>query len=192
MISDCTGLILTGGKSSRMGQDKARLMLNGATLLQRAIRIMQPLFVDLLVSSRQIRTDCDWQQVIDNPAHAGPLAGLVAGLERATTTWVCVVACDMPYLNASLLEHLSTFRDGMDAVVPVIKGYPQPLTAFYSKQCLMPALELLNSNCSHSLRALLDQLTVRYLDETHLQGFDLQSFSDLDTPEDVVLAGFST
>jgi molybdopterin-guanine dinucleotide biosynthesis protein A len=188
MIADCTALILAGGESRRMGQDKAGLVLFEQTLLQRISDIVQPLFTDVIVSTRQTRDGCDLQQVIDDPAHAGPLAGLAAGLEQAKTPWVFAVACDMPFISAQLVEHLATFREGVDAVVPVVEGHPQPMAAFYATRSLGDLREILAGSGRHSLRELLDRLQVRYVDESEMRAADLRSFFDLDTPEDVALA----
>lgn len=188
MIADCTALILAGGESSRMGQDKASLLLGEHTLLQSVAAIVQPLFNDVIVSVRQPRADCDLPQVSDNPAHAGPLAGLAAGLARAGTAWVFAVACDMPFITPQLITRLAGLREGVDAVVPVVQGYPQPLAAFYATRSLCAVREVLNGGGKHSLREFLAGLKVRYVDEAEMQAADPHSFFDLDTPQDVALA----
>lgn len=188
MITDCTALILAGGESRRMGQDKASLLLGEHTLLQRVIRIVQPLFDDIIVSVRTPRADCDLLQVSDNPLHSGPLAGLAAGLERAQTLWIFAVACDMPFITPQLIATLAGFREGVDAVVPVVDGYPQPMAAFYAAHCLGTLREILGGNGKQSPRALLDRLNVRYVTDTELHSADLRSFVDLDTPADVARA----
>ncbi len=188
MIPDCTALILAGGESRRMGQDKANLLLGEQTLLQRVSDIVHPLFTGVIVSVREPRLGCDLPQVCDDPSHAGPLAGLAAGLALTESPWVFAVACDMPFITSELIECLAGFREGVDAVVPVVQGYPQPLAAFYATRSLSALREILNGSGRHSLRELLDQLQVRYVDESEIQAADLRSFFDLDTPEDVALA----
>lgn len=199
MIADCTAVILAGGESRRMGQDKANLLLGGRTLLQSVIATMQPLFAEVIICVRQPRPEIALPQVCDNPLHAGPLAGLVAGLERAATPWVFAVACDMPFITPAVIECLARQRAGHQAVVPVVQGYPQPLAAFYAASGLAAARDCLNGNGKHSLRALLEHLWVRYVNEagmldagpdpsTTLNTKGLANFFDLDTPEDVLLA----
>lgn len=199
MIEDCTAVILAGGESRRMGRDKADLPLGGRTLLQSVIATMQPLFAEVIISVRQPRPEIALPQVCDNPLHAGPLAGLVAGLERATTPWVFAVACDMPFIAPAVIECLARQCAGHQAVVPVVRGHPQPLAAFYSASCLAVARDCLNGSGKHSLRALLKHLQVCYVNEAGmldtgpdpsatLNTNDLASFFDLDTPEDVLLA----
>ncbi|MDZ4203021.1 MAG: molybdenum cofactor guanylyltransferase [Gallionella sp.] len=187
MIADCSALILAGGESRRMGQDKASLVLDGRTLLQSVAATLQPLFAEIIVSVRQPRPDIDLPQVCDDAAHAGPLAGLAAGLERATSPWLFAVACDMPFITPPLIEHLARQRADWQAVVPMVGGYPQPLAAFYATSCLGEVRRLLGGSGRHSLRALLDSLRVRYVDEAEMLAADpqLRSFFDLDTPQDV-------
>lgn len=188
MIHNCTGLILAGGESRRMGQNKANLLLGEKTLLHHVITTLYPLFSELLISVRQPETDSDFIQVIDDPSHAGPLAGLAAGLARAKTPWVFVVACDMPFMTAQLIASLAKHRVEVDAVVPVIKGYPQPLAAFYATNSLDKLRECLNEGGKKSLREFLEKLTVRYVYEREIQATDLHRFFDLDTPQDLALA----
>lgn len=186
MITDCTAVILTGGDSRRMGQDKASLLLGERSLLQHVITIVQPLFHEVIISVRQPRAEITLPQVCDDPAHRGPLAGLAAGLQRAKTPWVFVLACDMPFIEPTVVERLARFRDGHQAIVPMVQGYPQPLAAFYAVSCAGLALGCLNGDGKHSLRELLDKLQVRYVSEDELQirGSQSRSFVDLDTPEE--------
>jgi molybdopterin-guanine dinucleotide biosynthesis protein A len=186
MITECTAVILTGGDSRRMGQDKASLLLGERSLLQHVISIVQPLFHEVIISVRQPRAEITLPQVCDDPTQRGPLAGLAAGLQRAKTPWVFVLACDMPFIEPAVIERLARFRDGHQAVVPMVQGYPQPLAAFYAASCADSVLECLNGAGKHSLRELLDKLQVRYVseDELLIAGLQSRSFVDLDTPEE--------
>ncbi|MDD2915432.1 MAG: molybdenum cofactor guanylyltransferase [Gallionella sp.] len=188
-ILDCTAIILAGGDSKRMGQDKAALPFDGQTLLQRVIASVQPLFAQTLVSVRQPRADVALQQICDTQADGGPLVGLVSSLQNITTPWAFVVACDMPFVVPGVIEQLAGYRAVHQAVVPVIDGYPQPLAAFYATSAL-DAMRASLAAGDQSLRGMLQRLDVRYVSEAELRAFDpqLRSFFDLDTPQDVALA----
>jgi molybdenum cofactor guanylyltransferase len=190
MIEDCTALILAGGESQRMGQDKACLLFSGMTLLEKIASVLQPLFANIIVSTKDSRPTCGLPQILDHPAHKGPLAGLLAGLEHASTSWVFAVGCDMPFIVPGLIEYLAGLREGCDAIVPVVSNHPQPMAAFYSRRSLDTLHDLMSDGASHSMREFLDRISVRYVNEEELKEYDpmLTTFFDLDTPQDIALA----
>lgn len=195
MLEDCTAIILAGGDSQRMGSDKANLLLGEQTLLQRVIAAMQQVFPNVIISVRQTRPEIKLPQVCDEQSGAGmrgggPLAGLAAALDQITTPWAFVVACDMPFVEPAMIELLASYRGDYQAVVPVVQGHLQPLAAYYAASCLGTLRAHLADGGKNSLRALLEQLRVRYVDESELRKADpaLRSFCDLDTPQDVATA----
>ncbi|MDO8263256.1 MAG: molybdenum cofactor guanylyltransferase [Gallionella sp.] len=189
MITDCTAIIMAGGDSRRMGTAKASLLLDGQTLLQSVAATMQQLFPKVIVSVRQPRAGIDLPQICDEQPDGGPLAGLVASLGQIATPWAFVVACDMPFVVPEVVELLAGYRSRHQAVVPVVHGHPQPLAAFYATSCLAPLRASLAAQ-QYSLRNVLKQLDVRYVDEAEMLEADpqLRSFFDLDTPQDVAQA----
>lgn len=193
MIEDCLAVIMAGGDSRRMGCDKASLVLGEQTLLQRVADAMHMVFPQRVVSVRRPRTDVVLPQVCDTHVDAGPLAGLCAGLEHAAqdgVPWIFAVATDMPFVRPALIEQLAKYRAGVDAVVPLIDGHPQPLAAFYSIEALPVVRALATGEGKRSLRAVLERLQVAYVHAADLIAADpgLDSFIDLDTPEDLAKA----
>src|SRR3989338_5759408 len=212
MIEDCTAIILAGGDSQRMGSDKANLLLGGQTLVQRVTATMRQVFPQVILSVRALRPEIELPQACDDPSYAGPLAVLVSGLGQITTPWAFVVACDMPFVVPEVVELLGRYRSKptsvppyqggseysspekggvcCQAVVPVVQGYPQPLAAFYARNCLDAMRTHLGSGGRNSLRAALEKLEVCYVDEGEMLAADpgLRSFFDLDTPQDVARA----
>ena len=190
MIKDCTGLVLAGGHSRRMGRDKTVLEFNGQTLLQRTVALLQTIFPSVLVSVRSLRQDVTVPQVVDEYPDAGPLAGLCAGLAKVDTPWVFAAAADMPFLLPEVIRRLAESREGVQAVVPVIQGCPQPLAAYYASSALPELQVSLTMPGKHSLRGALERLTVCRVHDNRLQRVDpsLRSFIDLDTPDDVAAA----
>ncbi len=185
MIENCTALILAGGDSRRMGQDKASLVLQGKTLLEHVTATMQAVFPKVIVSVRQPRAGVELPQVCDEVTASGPLGGLAAGLAQAGTPWVFAVACDMPFITPALVEGLAALRGQHQAVVPVVDGHLQPLAAFYATNALA-ALRASLASDDKSFRGALQKLDVRYVSEAELLEMDpqLRSFFDLDTPQD--------
>jgi len=190
MIADCTALIFAGGDSRRMGRDKLFLQVGGQNLIQRTLDLTQGLFSQILVSVQNPRDDIDAPQVCDEIPGAGPLAGLCAGLQHASTSWVFAVAADMPYLLPVVIERLAEHRARHQAVVPVINGQPYPLTAFYAASALPALRTVLARPGKPGLFAALPELDVCPVNEHDLSDIDgeLRSFIDLDTPEDAARA----
>lgn len=193
MIDDCLAVIMAGGDSRRMGRDKASLVLGEQTLMQRVAEIMQVVFPQVVVSVRTPRADIALPQVCDVFSDLGPLAGLCAGLDYASqdgVPWIFAVATDMPFLRPALIEQLANYRSGVDAVVPLVDGHPQPLAAFYSIDALPAVRALATGEGKRSLRAALERLQVAYVHAADLITADpgLDSFVDLDTPEDLAKA----
>jgi molybdopterin-guanine dinucleotide biosynthesis protein A len=173
-----------------MGSDKANLLLDGRSLLQSVTATIRQMFPEVVVSVRQHRPDIDLPQVCDDPSCAGPLAGLASGLAAAETPWVFAVACDMPFVVPEVIDLLAKRRGVRQAVVPVVQGHPQPLAAFYARNCLDVIRAHLDSGGKNSLQAVLERLDVCYVDEAEMLAVDpgLRSFFDLDTPQDVARA----
>ncbi|OGS93457.1 MAG: hypothetical protein A2061_07855 [Gallionellales bacterium GWA2_59_43] len=190
MITDCTAVILAGGDSRRMGRDKAALPLHGKPLLQHVTDAVAQVFPQVIVSVRQPRAGLDLPQVCDAQPDGGPLAGLAAALESIATPWLFAVGCDMPFVSPAVIEVLARRRVGHQAVVPLVQGHPQPLAAFYARECLAAIRDIQAGGGKQSLRALLERLDVCYVDEAQLREHDpqLRSFFDLDTPADVAAA----
>ena len=170
-----------------MGRDKALLPLDDKTLLEHVIFSMQQIFPKVIVCVRAPRAGVELSQVCDEQTGSGPLAGLAAGLAKVDTPWAFVVACDMPYISSQLIELIDKYRFEHQAVVPVVCGYPQPMAAFYSVGCLDVIRQALAGK-DKSLRGVLRQLDVCYVDEAGMNDAALHSFVDLDTPEDYAAA----
>lgn len=130
-----TGLVLAGGGSARMGRDKAVLRLGGRTLVDRAVAVLADCCDPVLIASGDGRrlTGPGVEQVADRPPGAGPLAGILAGLERSPHPLVAVVAVDMPYASAGVLELLAAQWRGEPAVVPAVAGRLEPLHAVWHR-----------------------------------------------------------
>ena len=139
---DLTGVVLCGGKSLRMGLDKASLALGGATLLERAAGEIDRIATETLLACGPTERYADLGRtlVVDAFAGGGPLAGLEAALSRTRTTWLAALACDMPRADARVhLALLERAREkGLDACLLETPGGVEPLCAVYRRTCLEP------------------------------------------------------
>lgn len=186
MSSGCSLVVLAGGRSRRMGRDKATLSTAGQTLTDRIIERLSPVVDEVIVATgaRELEPSVG-RSVNDHFAGAGPLAGIHAGLRAAAFDHVWVVACDYPDVDPGIGRQLRQVVTGFDAAVPLIAGRAQGVCAVYSVG-LASLIERLIASGQRSVGALLESCRVRYLDEAELRQVDpeLTSFRNLNTPAD--------
>ena len=164
-----TALILAGGKSSRMGRDKALLKFGEKTILEDLVQLTASIFGETFVITSQHN---NYQHlhlrgaVILNDLwkNKGPLAGLYTGLSYSTHQVSCVLTCDMPLVNASLLRELIAFwQEDYDAVCPEdSEGRLQPFPGIYCRS-VRHFIRLLLDRGETAMRRLFDILAIRPL-----------------------------
>lgn len=131
-----TGIILAGGKSLRMGTDKALLEINGQPLLQRAIDYCRPWCQTILVSSNdQEHKMFGCETVPDEIQNCGPLGGIYSCLQKSETDWNFVLSTDAPFVEPAFFSFLVSASGNYDVVVPCHNGGVEPLIALYHKRC---------------------------------------------------------
>ncbi|MDI9569255.1 MAG: molybdenum cofactor guanylyltransferase [Pseudomonadota bacterium] len=138
-----TGVILSGGKNTRMGANKAFLEMDGERLIDRAVRIYREIFDEIILVTNEPLLYLDWDVAIvtDLEKGKGPLMGIYTGLFWASSAAAFFAACDMPFLDAPFIRYLRDLsRDDVDIVVPETAEGLQPLHAVYSRRCL-PAIK---------------------------------------------------
>jgi len=135
-----TGVILAGGRSSRMGINKALIEMNGERLIDRAVRLFREIFPALILVTNDplLYLDQDLIIVTDIVPGRGPLMGIYTALFFASDD-VFVAACDMPFLNGDLIRYMVSQAGEADIVVPRPGAGYEPLHAVYSRRCLKPA-----------------------------------------------------
>jgi molybdopterin-guanine dinucleotide biosynthesis protein A len=140
-----TGILLAGGKSTRMGTDKGFLKLQGITFVERIIKSMKPFVNDIIIVSNNSDYDqFKHKRVEDSIENSGPLAGLYTGLYHSETQYNLVLSCDVPYINGKVLSQIiEGYDETFDAIQIESEGKTMPLVAIYKKQCLHRCLELL-------------------------------------------------
>ena len=195
--SAITAVILAGGQSRRLGRDKAVEPFGGEPLIRRVIRLASDavsasnVVVAVADADRAAALPLDDNHVtaVDLFPDCGSLGGIYTGLHAAPTGWNLVTACDMPFLSSPLLAHMASLRAGVDAVVPVIDGRPEPTHALYHRRCL-PAIEAKLRAAQLKISGFFDDVNVRYLQEDEVREFDpeLLSFFNINRPEDLALA----
>lgn len=193
-----TAIILAGGKSSRMGENKALLSFGDRPLLHRVVDQLRPHFDDpiLVTNQPELYWDLpDIRLVSDVHPGQGPLGGIFSGLLASRGVHNLVVGCDMPFLNHRLLDYLWSLRDWGDVVVPLTHEALAPICAIYNRGVL-PELAAALMAGERQVMGLYPRLKVHYVREDELLPYDPQllTFRNVNTPEDyrqalVALAG---
>lgn len=182
-------IILSGGKSSRMGTNKALLKFDEKTNVERIKDELKHVFDDIILvtNNPEIYQFLNIKTVSDQFPGSGPLAGVHAGLEASDYEENIVVACDMPFVSGELAASLVKALKHHDAVVPVIEGRQHPLFAAYQKRISREAKACIE-NGSLRMKHMLDQLNVRYLAEEDLriycEGSLERVFFNMNRPEE--------
>jgi len=175
-VEGLTAILLAGGRSKRMGVDKALLDWQGKPILQVLVERFQAAGFSVVVAGgsperlKQLRSIAA-HIVPDLPAHEGfgPLAGIEAGLLHTRANVIGVIACDLPYAEPKLIAWLAEKLVDAEAVVPMVNDEPQPLHAVYARSCLPKLVAQLESE-DKSVRSFLRQLKALYVPQAKWQG----------------------
>ncbi len=169
MINDkISVIVLAGGKSSRMGRDKALLEIDGKCLLERSCEVAANLTSEVYVMTAwpdryrsTLSKKC--QFLVEYNPGSGPLIALTQGLTQITTEWILLLACDLPLLNAQMIEHwasdLAAVPPSTLAVVPYQNSRWEPLCGFYRQQSLS-SLQSFIEDGGRSFQVWLNQIAV--------------------------------
>jgi molybdenum cofactor guanylyltransferase len=181
---NASAIILAGGQSARMGTDKALLMMDGESLLDRTIARLNLVSDEVIVVGRAYVPSGGARWIRDEIESVGPLGGLLSGLIGARHRYVICVGCDQPFLDADLLRYLASLAGDSDAVVPRIAGSSHPLHAVYDRDITAAARKRIETG-EYSVRRFLDTIRVRWVDESEIDVFDPEhrSFLNVNTPE---------
>lgn len=133
-----SAVILAGGKSSRMGQDKAFLKIGNRTIVEYQLQRLSPLFEELLLSTNlpEKFAHLGLETVQDFIPDRGPLVGIYSSLLKARYSHLFAIACDMPFISPGLITYMKEDCKDYDVTVPETERGLEPLHAIYSKTCL--------------------------------------------------------
>ena len=188
MPKPISSILLAGGKSNRMGKDKARLKLGGEPMILKYIASKLLTISDEVIVAtdgrryKNLNVRVKW--VDDVYPGAGSLVGLYSGLKEASSDYALVVACDMPFLNLELLRYMIALPRDYDILIPKIGDKIEPMHAIYSRRCLQPAERLLEAG-HLKIADMFPELRVRYLLQEVIEKYDPEhrSFFNINTPD---------
>jgi molybdopterin-guanine dinucleotide biosynthesis protein A len=187
-------IIQAGGKSSRMGTDKLFIPFRGQTLIEWVIDRLTNLTDDMIIISKQPEKLKYLNQSVypDSIKDVGPLAGLYTGLKYARYDSVVMVACDMPFVNSSLLiEEVRLLNEmQVDVVIPAPEGKTEPLHAAYRRGTCLPVIE---AGIRSGMRSLIEWhplVRVHTMEDSEINTYDPAglAFMNINNPTDALLA----
>jgi len=174
---DINLIILAGGEGLRLGRNKALEKIGGKSLLERVIINLKSQVKDIILVAAidsvlpKIEIKRDIKIVTDVRPVKGPLVGIYSGLLASNQSYNLVVACDMPFLNARLLDYMVGETGNYDIVVPKLGNMVEPLHAVYSKKCL-PVIEKMLDGGDLRVNHLFKKVSVRYIGRKEVDRFD--------------------
>jgi molybdopterin-guanine dinucleotide biosynthesis protein A len=183
-----TAFVLAGGKSSRMGSDKALLRLGEETLLSRALKVASAVAEEVRIVGDAKKFAGFGQVVEDVYRDRGPLGGIHAALASSTTEWNLMLAVDLPFAGPELLRYLILRARESDATVTVPRAGDglQPLCAVYRRKFAEVAEQSLREG-KNKIDLLFAKVDTRVLEEDELvrAGFSVEMFRNVNTPEEL-------
>jgi molybdenum cofactor guanylyltransferase len=189
-----SAVILAGGKSSRMGRDKARLEIGGETLLARQVQLACETGAAEIFISGRAETDYsefNCRVLQDKFPDAGPLAGIESALDSISTPMLLVLAVDLPEMNVEFLRQLAMHCAENFGAIPRVDGNIEPLAAFYPKAAQPLAETLLragdNAVSTFAERCVQSGLA-RFVD---LPAREAKYFTNWNSPADFTSAAMS-
>ena len=179
--------ILVGGKSSRMGSNKAFLELKGKTFIELQIELLREIFDDIFISAN---TSSEYEYLNlsifkDVYPGKGPLGGLYTSLINSSSLHTFMLACDMPFIGPELINHLKDLTKEYDVVIPKSEKGLEPLHAFYSKKCIDPIKRSLEED-NLRITSFFPHVNVKIveLDNLNLSDSFKNSIKNLNTRDD--------
>jgi molybdenum cofactor guanylyltransferase len=191
-VPETAVFILAGGKSTRMGTDKAFVTLDGKTLLARALEVGRLVTPNVRIVGDAAKFGAFAPVVEDVFRECGPLGGIHAGLRASAAELNLMLAVDLPFVSRALMEYLITRARSSDAIATVARagGGWQPLCAVYRREFAEIAAKDLRQG-QYKIDALFDLQRTQAIGEDELTaaGFAADLFRNVNTPEELTRAG---
>jgi molybdopterin-guanine dinucleotide biosynthesis protein A len=186
---NATGIILAGGKNTRMGENKAFLEIDGERLIDKTMNLYRQIFADIIIVTNDPLSYVEFTDAAiatDIYKGKGPLGGIYTGLFYSKSDYAFVCPCDMPFLNKGFVEYLLAQTGKYDVIVPALAEGYQPLHAVYSRNCL-PSIKRLLLLDKLKITGFYRDMRVLAISEEQIRPFnkDGRLFQNLNTPEDL-------
>jgi molybdopterin-guanine dinucleotide biosynthesis protein A len=190
---DITAFILAGGKSSRMGVNKAFLEIDGKMIIQRLLELLDKLFKNIIICSNDIASfEFTGRKIVkDIFPNKGPLAGLHSGLTISETDKNFFISCDLPFISGMIIRYLCDYKSDASIILPIGEKRIQQMCGLYSKNVLRQAEKLLIeskdntiSKTKGSIFELIESVPTEIADVSKLEYYYKDIFFNMNTPDD--------
>ena len=182
-------IILAGGKSIRMGENKAFIEVDGVPIISRIYSLFKELFEEVIIVTNQkdLFKNLDSKIYTDLLPDKGALGGLYTGIFFSSFQYSFCVACDMPFIKKALVQYLIKNTKDEDVIVPRTSDGLQPLHAIYSKNCLEPIRKIIERG-KYKIIDFYRLVRVRIVEENDFLLLDpfRESFINVNTPEELL------
>ncbi|MEE9584863.1 MAG: molybdenum cofactor guanylyltransferase [Candidatus Brocadiales bacterium] len=185
---DISAVIMAGGKSLRMGEDKACLKIGSLSVVEFQLQRLRPLFKEIILSTNTPGRfkALDIPAVPDLIPDKGPLGGIYTALTKIENPDLFAIACDMPFVNPELIEYMRERSEGYDVIVPETERGLEPLHAIYSRACIPAIKKQLDTNDNGRVISFFPDVKVRVVTKEEITGIKggEDAFLNFNTPED--------
>jgi molybdopterin-guanine dinucleotide biosynthesis protein A len=179
------GIVLAGGKSSRMGTDKCLLKYDNQTFIQKAASLLQSICQDIVVSSPNKHFEkFDLDVVVDEFSDIGPIGGIYSALKHSDSETNIIIPCDVPLLNKDLLLFLLSKSHKFEIVVPVFHQKIEPLVGIFKKS-IVKIIQKNIEEKKYKISEILKQARTNFIEiEPQMPFYDTNLFLNINRPED--------
>lgn len=178
-----TGIILAGGKSSRMGKDKALLMHEGKSFLEHCAATLSSVCDEVLISTNHDYPDIGLKMVYDIYENKGPIGGIYAGMQRAKYDNILCLSVDTPLVTSNFLKWMLAHQIGATSVFIKEEDKYHPLIAIYRKEDQIIILNQLNNN-QLRMYSLIKELNHLSIDAEDYPRYNSTLLKNVNTPEE--------
>ena len=184
---EITGIILAGGKSSRMGTDKSLLVWENKTLIEHAVDMLKPICSKVIISANnQVYSFTGCEIWPDERQDQAPIIGIYSCLKRSETNMNFILSCDMPLIGTELIRYLVGSCGDLPLLVAVHEdGLIEPLCGVYNKN-IIPDMEKCIQSSNLSLNQFIQDFAPHYLKiGKELPFYKTNMFANINTPDDL-------
>lgn len=194
MRKDITGIILCGGKSSRMQTNKALLKLGDKSVIEIILKEMRKVFEEVIISAN----DCEDFEFLNIPIikdcykNHGPLGGIYSAIKESGTEKNFITTCDLPLITHQIIEYISINSSEKEIIVPTVKGLPQRLFGLYNKSLIEKIEQIVklsetDRNIKGSIYELHQRVSVELVEVANLPFYNENIFYNMNSPADYKL-----